>query len=85
MNLKSTNGGGNPKNTLFFSFEKLKKNVFVKTLQIFFGYECEEKAITLTDGYLTFSKDSSLVAKDLYVLNLGKFICNLNLFVCLTK
>lgn len=29
---------------------------------------------------ISFSKDSSLVVKDLYVLNFWKFIYNLNLF-----
>lgn len=72
--------GGKPQNhLLFFPLESLE-NFFIKTLQILLYYECEENAIILRDSYLTFSKDSSLVVKNLYILNFWKFICNLNLF-----
>lgn len=69
--------GETPKPPFFFPLEH-NENVFIKTPRIY--YECEEKAITLIDGYLTFSKDSTLVVKDLYVFNFWKFICILNLF-----
>lgn len=71
--------GKTPKSPYFLSFVKLRKDLYKNPSNLFY-YQCEEKAITLINYYLTFSKDSNLVDKDSYILNFWKFICNINLF-----